>query len=133
MRTHPPTSTLSATTLLPQCSATGAPTRKSADAVVAPRGDGFEGDFEGVTSPLPRKLSRNFVTFSFCSLPGGAGDFAGVTAPRRLAYYIVSYAFAVLFSFLETRSAVDRGSDVGRPPPPVREHPEEARSPRPGL
>jgi len=56
--------------------------------------------------------------------PGRAGDPTGVTAPRRLAYYIAFFTFALFAFFLTTRTAKDRGSDAERPLPPVRGNPE---------
>jgi len=50
-----------------------------------------------------------------------------------MAFYLVSFGFALHVVFLAIWPAVDRGSDVGRLPPPVRVNPEEARGLRPEL
>jgi len=48
-----------------------------------------------------------------------------------VAFYSVSFTLALYVDFSAIWSAVDRGSDVGRLPPPVRVNPEEARGLRP--
>jgi len=75
---------------------------------------------KGTPRPIPNIGQSSWKFCLAARSPDGAGDFAGVTAPGRLAHYIDSFTLAIFSTFLESRAAEDRGSDAGRPPPPVR-------------